>query len=551
LKVLGWTALAALTTTEVFLYSQNIMFNYPWRDSKSELGVMGFVETQLSRTMLAGNRLNLGEVYGHHDLQLDPDSPTAEPPEQIELEFSLPESSYLDLTFGRSAGGFQGVRLSRSRRLPPIVFRSDPNGEFLSQELIPVGKVHNGWHRAVLQADAAGATTSLEIDGKKEASLEAGMSKGGVGVRSGEIGAVVRDYRVRYRGGKEFHEQFTFWRGGRELFLWSLLICSLTNALIFAVAGRNAERICSAVALALVLFFVFDFAYWSRLPFPGWQDAGRMGVLSKFDDFRRQVLARAVRLVGHGSIPLGNPAKMQDLQLPNGGRRLFSVWKDWQGNGYCRPFAGRCERIEDADLDSLARMPKLGCRILWLGGSQTFGSGAWSPEEDYFSLSHHALASDPSITGPIESFNLADRGEQGVARMQYLSFIGKLHPDLIIYGAGPTEALDGPAAVLSLSEPRGISSLFLYGPRDPEEWRPTRDFPGQGLVDDILKPRHARTLKLDEALDAKVVMGGVTHWDGTHLTGYGHKLVARVLVPVIAHELHASNCSAANVSDAL
>jgi hypothetical protein len=216
-------------------------------------------------------------------------------------------------------------------------------------------------------------------------------------------------------------------------------------------------------------------------------------------------------------------------------------WSAGGGPLYCKPEGG-CGKISNERAVKILSQPKRGLRIVWLGGSLLYGSGALRPEETFFARVHQALLSERSLAGKtIESFNLAGAGFNEDDPIDYKEYAPELAADLVLVNAVPLTLLQNRFSALLYNQQTGTPSLILLGPSDPEAPRPS--MPGDFVANwraggSLAGLLPVRIIDLDGAFRSLGAReGGVTHWDDNHLTSYGHELVARLLEPVVVRAL--------------
>ncbi len=130
-----------------YLLGQNTLSNNgAWIASKRNLGtpVMGarsFIEQPHA---LAKNRLNLAAWHGFQEV-IYKDSLHLK---QVEFDFLLVPSAYVNFIFNKCQTGFSGIRISTNRHFDSMYFTASGIGEFLQKTGLGIPRVSAGtWHQ--------------------------------------------------------------------------------------------------------------------------------------------------------------------------------------------------------------------------------------------------------------------------------------------------------------------------------------------------------------------------------------------------------------------
>jgi hypothetical protein len=308
-------ALCALLWTEIFLYSQNTLYlNSRWIVQKRmmEAGVMGGDEFLITRSPLAGNRLNLNAWHGFQDVVLkEPLVPT-----KIEFQFKIPDESYLDMIYGRTEAQFSGLRLSCREAIPSFHFESNRDGKFISKNLFQIPSLSRGWHQAAVQIQERGSI--LKIDELPEVQVpEVGFIHGQIGFRGGYRGAMIDNVVIETAQDGTISENFRNTRGQGNALILCLTFLLIAGAGFSVWSSKRLNpgykrMLLHYAAISTVgivfggLWYGFDFHYWSKRhfltlmhPLPSER---RSVPVSRFENLRFRVFASWNRLIGGQSI---------------------------------------------------------------------------------------------------------------------------------------------------------------------------------------------------------------------------------------------------------
>lgn len=458
-----------------------------WESAKVGLsyGILGSVSFLTTRTALFRERLNLGAWHAHHELRWH------EPvePEEIGLRFRLPGEGTFTVLLGDDREGFDALRFSRSPGLEGGCMRVAPGGRFERHEPLPgtsADALGSGWHVVLWQRG------QVFLDGQ-------------------ELGAC--------GGPRERPVQLALRAtAGRKTWVDDLRIVGRDGTVVEeSFANRRDLPKVALIALLLVLGV-------SSLAWRG---------------------ARAAR--ERGEVSGGAILLLAQLVLA----AIAGLWfaTEWIYLGRLHPeqpdFAGYENNIEYEGeiVPRLAREYALAPavpgvrRVVFLGSSQTWGSGAATPEEPWVERLerrwNEAAASDtrvecinagiPAFTGP-QIFPLWSEVWSAWAPELVIIDLGNNDRDL--------EALEqGLRELVAFNTERHIRTVFVLEPNTIEA-RSEKDL--AGLLDrhEVLRQVGARTgtrvLDLHAALVARRGEGFLW-WDRVHLTSFGHQLMAEEL----------------------
>ncbi|MBK8976815.1 MAG: SGNH/GDSL hydrolase family protein [Planctomycetes bacterium] len=167
-----------------------------WGSSKTDCrkGVIGGAMARLTRPMLFRERVDLGAWFGFQEIYLREPLPFL----QCTFRFRLEPGAWLAVEFDRGDALFevlQGFRLSALADKPSAGFRTDAKGLFESLEPIPVAPFDSAWHDAALRFSESACL--LLVDGRPVASVPVPPSPAQPGGRD----PAVRSRRIGFRGG--------------------------------------------------------------------------------------------------------------------------------------------------------------------------------------------------------------------------------------------------------------------------------------------------------------------------------------------------------------
>ncbi|NNL86906.1 MAG: SGNH/GDSL hydrolase family protein, partial [Myxococcales bacterium] len=458
--------------------------NGNWVSSKVgiEYGILGSVAFLTTRTALNRERLNLGVWHKFHEVVHRRPLRLA----ALDLDFRLRRAGYLVVLFQKDAEGFAGIRLSRNPDFPTACLIGDAVGEFSGREPLIDEAFDDGWHH--LRLRLTGDRFSVTLN---ERSLGTCARRHGdpasVGLRGSGAKHIYVDNVVLedVDGTVRVSESF----GNTRSFLASGLVCLALVALVYAAVliGTRANR----------------------------RRTGR-----RVDPYL--ALTHLVLLV-----PLGLALGAERYVL--GRRHHESV------NFYDYP-----NRIED-EADVLARLAEVGerpknegtLRILFVGGSQTWGSGARSRRDTWFERLEAKLNADPDSDRRVECLS-AGIPAYTVPQLLalYESHWRGLEPDVVVINVGNNDvdmpsyrkALEG---LVDLTASLGVRTVLVPEANTTQNRRSIGElYARHEAMREVARERGLPLIETHSYLDERRDTGFLW-WDRVHLAPYGQELLAR------------------------
>lgn len=462
--------------------------NGNWISTKAELarGVMGAVSFVYGLQPLAGGHLDLSAWHGYQELL----SKDGFDPSAVEFRLFIKQHGHLSVLFQKPDGGYSGLRISKNRIYPSMLFSATRDGEFtFKREIKKLRRFKTAaWHTFRLELD--GERLAIFRNGEELKSAEFHLdSPVRVGFRGGKAPVLVDEIRIEQRDGKVFRESFN--RPGNWLPV--ILVCTaivLGLSVVLFLALRRSLTISDTQLLAYFLMFtgvlviislmLLGYASYTKRFYPD-----HNAMLEREEEYWRESLEEAVR------------------------RRLE--------NEYRHP-------------------PDPGTRrVLFLGSSQTHGSGAATAEETLVRQTERLLNALPGgqrfecLNAAVSSYRVEDmvRG--------YLDRWIDLEPSIVILNASNNDIGYGQGQfarwlrkLAERSQERGIELVLVMEPNSPERHMPTlRQF--HGIMQRAGEHYGLVVVDMHEQL-REHYDDGVLWWDWVHLTSFGQRLFAERLV---------------------
>jgi lysophospholipase L1-like esterase len=520
---------SAFLLTQILQYSQNtLLLNGRWIVEKRmlKMAVMGADNFLMSRSPLSGNELNLGDWFGYQEVILkDPVIPT-----EVRFKFQVPKDSYLDFLFDGKNNIYSGMRFATNGRFAPRIFTRDLEGQFLSVKNISLPFTSPGWHAAKILN--SGNDIALRIDGGDLILMPDKKFYGGkIGFSAGENGAMVDDLEIWQAGKLLVKDSFKNSKNTLTTFLGNLALMVLITFLIFALCRWAHLEAINYQNLFILFFsallgvcFCFDYFFWSKLP----------------------LQAEMRFLVNHTAVPLILPEKIR--------HDFFSRWANsagydldfreqikhagypsemfGEGPFFCSARTNHCAAY--ADMKAVAKLAKTrACkRIIFLGTSQTVGSGADTLEDTFFAKVHSGLV-EALAPECVESLNISISGMTLADLIPVLEkALSQFPPDLVLMNLSNNDAGSNTFPNLSLAvglnRRAGADTVLVEEANDSVNIGLLKN---HEIMKQIGERNNLPVFPLHACLNTpEVAASGVLWWDHVHLTTYGQAVAAHWLL---------------------
>jgi len=468
-----------------------------WESTKVGLdrGILGAVSFVATRTALHQRRLDLGVWHGFHELLLREPVTLG----RLSLRFRLRRGGWLAVITAHDGARFEALRVSADPDFPPACLAGTAAGAFTAKRPLALPDPGRGWH--ALELVREGDALRVELDGAALARCPVSLpGPARLGVRGSAADHVeVDDVRVESASPPlVLREDFANHRGAGPLLAAALLLIGVLDGAVARLVARRGGAAAPALAATNLvvlacagLALLADAVYFGRLHPERIDFAGFENRI----EYEGQIVPRLAR-----EVPLAPP--------PPGVRR-----------------------------------------ILVLGTSQTWGSGAARPEDVWVRRLEAALNQSARLG---ERFELIDAGLPGERaeklREHFEESWVAWRPELVLVNLGNN---DRDPAVLARELERiarrareaGSRVAFVPEPNCIES-RSERSLRG-------LRANHAAMREVAGRLGIPVVEvhealvaerdGGFLWWDRVHLTSYGQERLARRLLEARAEWLDAGH----------
>lgn len=464
------------------LWNNTLANNGRWEVSKTCLQVacMGEFAYRERAQALARGHLNLGAWHGFHEIIYKTPISLSE----LDFRFLLGSDAYFSLIFSRDDHEFSGIRLSANPKFESALFKASRDGEFLSKAPIEVPSIEIGvWH--TLHLVVSKSRPSVEVDGQQlNLPTFEWQSPNVLGFRGCYAMVLIDDIVAKTDSGT-LRESFF------NLRPWP-------RAAAVAVATVLVFNVAMAFLMWIAKFSVFHM---------------RMGliILNGLSGMTLVVVIAIVFLNQH--------------KYPREGM----IPKDTVN--FVRDYGVKVLRERTAKL--AAKPPPGTERIVFLGTSQTVGSGATRLADTFVNRVRKELDSDPSLTTKYECINASvGGGDSGLLARLYRELLLPLRPSVLVINLATNDRsaarLTGNLTrILDENAERGIKTMFLLEPNSIECW--PDDMPNHAVMRELAEKRQIPYVELHRYMKERFD-SGFLWWDFVHPTTYGHKLIADRIV---------------------
>ncbi len=456
--------------------------------TKAEMPLMGSHAYVTEPQALSKNRLNLGVWYAFQEVIYDRAAELTSMSASVRFE----PDGYINVLYDVRADGFSGVRLSSRADVPSLQFTATHDGEFTSTHPISVTDpvAHTVPHVVSIAFEGTHATATL--DGKSIGQFERTPGPQKIGFRGGLKPTTVDDVELHLASGVTVREGFTNW--------------------------RNVFPRAAAVFVATAVFFAFV----------GW-------FLSK----RNPAAARTIAL---GSVVASFALLM--VACAGYGYAYLAPKKYSTGKAAADETTQVVKR-QTQRVDSIrAKYPPITgdsvYRILFLGSSQTLGTGAAKKNETWVRVLESKLNADAHG----RRYEAVVAAAQGLTSARILELLRAL-PDVgaksaVINLSNDDQDMSDFRAnidsIIATLRARNTKPILLLDFDSPEHKRGGTASADAGGQHNTILERHAVIIERGKALGIPVidldpliqekVKSGFFFWDVVHPTSYGHRAIA-------------------------
>ncbi|MCO4772945.1 MAG: SGNH/GDSL hydrolase family protein [Deltaproteobacteria bacterium] len=481
LALVGTTRLAATTWLQ---FHNTVHNNGRWLSSKIglERSVMGSAAMMVTRTATYGNRLNLGVWFGFQDMRWH--EPVAL--RELDAAIAVNDDRYISVWFGGSARGRVGIRLSKHERLPSAWWIEGPDGLRTHLEEISPPVVEEMWQDLELRFGEDGSFVMRLNEHEVVRGKGPIAEPGSFGFAGGLDETWVDNVRFQTRDGREEFDDFTHHdRSGTV----HAAIAAVLALLSLGAARMRREGDPAAFPALLVLGTI----------------AASVALVQQWDLRANWQLYPDDQDIDYGPYPQGS------LTGSDVTDELLAAY------GEAKP-----EGME---------------RILFLGTSQTRGSGATTLEDTWVRRTCALLNEAPGRSVQCMNSGLPGSASPELWKL-YRDHWVDLEPDVLVAVLGNNDtvpedlrvALD---RVLTLNRERGIETRFVLEPTSSDMGPTLNDHKHAVLIE--VAAAHGLPAPLDMQAHLYDQRDRAVLWrDFVHLSDAGQRLFAEHLAEHLA-----------------
>ncbi len=504
-------ALGVVSTRSYLALHNTLENNGRWVSTKTTLerGLLGAYSFITERQTLAGGALQLNAWHGNNEVtSVDG---TLEPV-RIEFDLRLGKLAYTGVFFDRRPGeAYEGVLLSTVRRFRNRVFEASPTGEFLAARPLAARLVaEDRWQRVRLELSRGSVEVFVDDVTLGRFDRPEGPRGGAIGFRCGVRDASIDNVVVVDGDGRRWIDSFDAPADSGRVTLGVVSLLLAANLGLFVLLRRATRAEGLNLAFSLLMVNATLLVVTALIFFLVVMRADRY----LFADDR---LAEQEAYFRKGAADV----VMDEIVL-----RHAPSSNQEQEEGAAEPAAER----EDNNY-----------RILFVGGSQTWGAGA-AREDEVFVRVLEGLLDDVARRTSLESgrppvrFETVNAGFSAHKAADLVPLVtdllALLEPRMVVINVSSNDKGNSHfarplARLVDLSVESGAQVLLVQEANSPETWRK-----GLGV-------RHQEMAALAEARDLPIVdmhhhlasrrWTGFLWWDHVHLTTFGQRLLAEKL----------------------
>lgn len=480
-----------LLTHEFNSFTNTIFNNGKWVPTKTFLkkGVTGAIEYFFSRNALAHGHLNLSCWHGYQEVVYR----RRITPQEVSFNFKLAKDAYIVFEFNKDADQFSGIRLSLNKKYEDLYFTSNDEGEFLYKETLKVPTIHiNAWnHMKVIFEQKQ---VSFFLNGELIANIKISVApQRQIAFRSGFRQALIDKVIIR-EGSSIIREDFR--NNSLRIFLIIMALVGGANFILWNIIGSHFQYDFKRSLFTLIICNLIVSLF--------------LSVIVIVDYFTVDRYFHMLR-----TMTIKDAAKRYWLH---------------SDEGYIY------EQIENKYANNKAKDT---LRIVFIGGSQTWGAGARNENETFVKRIEERLNSNPLYRGHVECINGAVSGLDSTRLLPlYIRDLLTLKPQIVVINLsnnehnslGFTNAL---RRFADLNRLNGIKMAFVLEPNSIE------NSPSGLRMHEIM-----RRVGWEKGIPVWDMHGylaqnydkGFLWWDFVHLTSFGQKLAADFLFNKISQE---------------
>ncbi len=549
--------IAAFLTAEILTYSNNnLLHNSKWVSGKFLLSstIMGW-QVGRTRHLFSRNQLNLAVWHPPNEILLRHPLPNLS---KFSAKILLPELSYVDFIFNKDRQGFYGARFSNDPDFPSLIYQAKDDGEFIRKWPLDVKVPADLWTEAGISL-TNGKLTIMNGSQTQTIDINIPTKPQLIGFENRFADVLVDDlmiqdtdervvYEDNFRNDEHWLRIFFIALAALIVPILILAVFRLINHREFSLTA-TVPSVLIGLCATLLIIFCFDYFYWSnvysykkseplivtRLPMSS--------VEVVREEFTKYLFTKITKT---GEIfSQSEPAKSFLNRIGKIERSDVDVkltYGDQTTIYWLAPEGKDALIVRQLETDKIFNQS---IKILLIGTSQTWGTGAIKPEDRIgYRLKALIEKRDPG-TRNVSILNISKRGSlsQELAK-RYRDHYSKLDYDLIAINLGvndkDTDALrSGILDILSLTDLKKTAVVFFLEASAIEEPHLRKN---HDAIEHLASDFGMLVGDLYGFMKTKDLENiGLIWIDKVHFKSFGQKLAAEFMSDVIARQLSFNN----------
>ncbi len=472
--------------------------NGVWEVSKQNLGlsVMGSQDFYVQRQALAGGKLNLGAWHGfqqvRYTIPIDYNS--------LQITFDIDQGGYIYFLFSCQDHYCDALRLSNSSHLRSSLVRISPEGEFISQQTVPVTvlKQKNNHLTLALSSDRNELLVQLNEVYLYHLDIEVQSEPRIIGFRNGWLPVKIDEIRAKdWSGETILLETFDNQKTWKQLFTKTVLITVAITLLVLSFGTGFLQLDPQQIAKKMFLLFFMIF-----------------------------ICGLSVAVVDHYLTP----------RYPD----VYSWFSNW-GKKEQVFVESESMKIVDQLRGKYTLKPKANIfRVMCLGSSQAWGAGVLHPEDAF--VTQLELIANKKLGNRFRKFEFIPAAVSGIDSVELVSLYESewrlFKPKLLLVNYSTNDFSSAGLAVqlerlLTITEKDGVEVILVLE-ANSIEYRSVVE--NHQVMKEIAKKHNLKVIDMHSHLATQYDQG-ILWWDFVHPTSFGHRLIAEYLYSQIQQEL--------------
>ncbi|MBN2545103.1 MAG: SGNH/GDSL hydrolase family protein [Spirochaetes bacterium] len=525
---------------------------------ENEIDLIGAENYMNTTNALAGNILNLGAWFGYHELI----HKNRLPFRKLEFDFILTDLAYFSIIYNKNNYGYSGFRLSFNSNFKNIYFKADNIGLFKTKKELNFNEAiikRNKWNNVKLIL--TDNTIKLFINNMLTAEiLEKNLNDQFIGFKGSSKNVYIDNIIVLDKNSKIiFKEDFSIKNKFIKFFLFFLLIISLLDLLILVIIFFTTHNF--KIALLWILLIGLNLSFgtliiniylsWKSTRYPSKESLFKQEINPFIEEINNEENIELTNDKDENiedndvEINKTNNENPENIDLDENNNATEINFGDIK-NDYLQDLYNSAKITIENNRNQYHLNLKPGvCRIVFIGTSQTWGSGARDFGETFVNLIEDNLNKKSYKHMKYECINASVQGMVSyqlfnIYRDYYLPF----NPSLNIINLSNNDASDlGSPEVFSitlekfirLNNEHFIKTIFILESNSIENIT-VNIYKYHDIMRKIAEKHNIPVIDLFDFMNKNYDKGFIW-WDNVHMSSAGHNLAAQLLTEKIEESI--------------